>query len=148
MKSIRTVGMAVLVAAAVSGCVPVIGAMTLSDLMTGASLVSTGLTGKSLGEHALSAATGEDCSLMEAALQKDRHVCEVADSKATRNDFKGLIGMAQATPTSPQPAANVAAAANTGAPQTAADPPRGPPAAEPRTTADLRPGEGAAAWWK
>ena len=80
-----------------------IGTLTLNDLMTGTSLMTTALTGKSLGDHALSMATGEDCSLMDAALEKDRHICEVNGSKATEGEFKGLLAMGEPHKTQPQP---------------------------------------------
>ena len=96
LKSVLTTGAAVLIAGALSGCVPIIGAA--SWLYTGTSLVATGLTGKSLTDDALGAVTGKDCSLMDAALEKDRKICETTGSKATAGDFKGLIGMANASP--------------------------------------------------
>ena len=103
MKAISIVAAAALIGSGVSGCVPVIGTLTLNDLMTGTSLMTTALTGKSLGDHALSMATGKDCSLMDAALEKDRHICEAAGSKATEGEFKGLLAMGEPSKTQPQP---------------------------------------------
>ncbi|MDE2230347.1 MAG: hypothetical protein KGL11_15070 [Alphaproteobacteria bacterium] len=111
MKSVFKVGAAALIAAAVSGCVPIIGGLTLSELFTGSSLVATGLTGKSLTDDALGAVTGEDCSMMDAALEKDRNICETRGSPATAGDFKGLIGMAGASPAAPQATTEPATAA-------------------------------------
>lgn len=108
--SIATV--AALIGSGVSGCVPVIGTLTLNDLMTGASLATTALTGKSLSDHALSAATGEDCSLMDAVFEEDRHICEVPGSKVTQNEFKGLIGMSQSSAAQPQSTADTPVAAD------------------------------------
>lgn len=103
MKSIPIVAAAAVIGSGVSGCVPVIGTLTLNDLMTGTSLATTALTGKSLGDHALSMATGKDCSLMDAALEKDRHICEVNGSKATAGEFKGLLAMGEPSKAQPQP---------------------------------------------
>lgn len=103
MKAISIAVAAALIGSGVSGCVPVIGTLTLNDLMTGTSLMTTALTGKSLGDHALSMATGKDCSLMDAALEKDRHICEAAGSKATEGEFKGLLAMGEPSKTQPQP---------------------------------------------
>lgn len=103
MKAISIAVAAALIGSGVSGCVPVIGTLTLNDLMTGTSLMTTALTGKSLGDHALSMATGKDCSLMDAALEKDRHICEAAGSKATEGEFKGLLAMGEPGKTKPQP---------------------------------------------
>lgn len=122
-------GAAVLIAGALSGCVPVIGAVTLSELYTGTSLVATGLTGKSLTDDALGAVTGKDCSLMDAALETERKICEPDGSTATAGDFKGLIGMASASP-----AATTTTAA---APLKAADATSGATPAPLRTTAEL-----------
>jgi len=69
------------------GCVgPMAGAFMV------ASLASTAATGKGLSEHALSAATGKDCNILESVLQKERQLCEEPGSPATKNDFKGLLG--------------------------------------------------------
>jgi hypothetical protein len=114
------VGAAVLIAGAVSGCVPVIGAVTLGDLFTGTSLVATGLTGKSLSDDALSAMTGKDCSVMDAALEKDRKICEADGSKATAGDFNGLIGISGSNPAAPQ--ATAAAQVSVSPPQAPATP--------------------------
>ena len=84
---------AALFSAVMSGCaVPIVGGLTLSEMSTGASLVSTGLTGKSLGDQALGAVTGDDCSMMEGVVRADRHICETPGSPATQKDFKGILG--------------------------------------------------------
>ncbi|MGH7008062.1 MAG: hypothetical protein ACRED7_06650 [Stellaceae bacterium] len=143
MKSVCIVGAAALMAVGVSGCVPVIGAVTLSDLLTGTSVAATALTGKSLSDDALSAATGDDCSVMDAALEKDRHICEANGAPATQGDFKGLIGMARAKPAVTPIAVDVATAASPTAQLAAADASSGETPAQPRATADLQPGDGA-----
>jgi hypothetical protein len=51
---------------------------------------STAATGKGVTDHALSAATGEDCNLVEGATRKDRDICEPEGSAPTKKDFKGL----------------------------------------------------------
>lgn len=92
MKSVLRASAAVLIAGAVSACVPIIGAFTLGDLYTGTSLVAAGLTGKSLTDDALGVVTGKDCSMMGAVLEKDRELCEEDGAKVTQADFKGLLG--------------------------------------------------------
>lgn len=114
MKFVLRAGAAALIAGAVSGCVPIIGAFTLGDLYTGTSLVATGLTGKSLTDDALGMVTGEDCSMMGAVLEKDRKLCEVNGAKVTQADFKGLLG-ARGTPAQPQTATDAAADTETAA---------------------------------
>jgi hypothetical protein len=82
------------VALMAGGCAtPIVAALTVSELMTGASVVSYAATGKGIGEHALDVATGKDCRVIEAALRDDREVCEAHGSKATENDFKGLASI-------------------------------------------------------
>ena len=56
-----------------------------------AEAVSVGGTGKTLGDHALDAATGKDCKLMEGAVRSDRKVCETSGSPATKRDVKGAL---------------------------------------------------------
>ncbi|MBI3708847.1 MAG: SPOR domain-containing protein [Proteobacteria bacterium] len=81
----------------VSGCAaPLIAGLTLNELSSFTSFISTGLTGKGLGEHALDLATGDDCRIVETLLRDDREFCETRNSAATEKDFKGLIGMAAA----------------------------------------------------
>ena len=93
LKHLLTTSAAALLACAVSGCaVPIIGGLTLGEWSSGASLISSGLTGKSLSEQGLDLATGKDCRVVEAALRDDRQFCEVRGSDATKSDFKGLIG--------------------------------------------------------
>lgn len=82
------------VAATQAGCgLPVVGALTLNELNTGTSIVSSATTGKGLGDHGVSLATGRDCSLAEYALRDDRKYCEERGSKAAKKDTGGLIGL-------------------------------------------------------
>lgn len=83
---------AALPAALLSGCATqVIGALTIGQLTSIAGLASTVVTGKDLGEQALSLVTGKDCLFTEALLREDRDICEEPGSLATRDDFKGLF---------------------------------------------------------
>ncbi len=79
----------------VSGCaLPVIGALTLNELSSTTSFMSTGLTGKGLGEHALDLVTGQDCRVLEGVVRSERGICARRGSPETADDFKGLIGLA------------------------------------------------------
>ncbi len=74
-----------------AGCAaPIIGGLTVSQVMTAATVGSYLATGKGTGELALSIATGKDCRVLEGALRKDREICEDPQSPATAGDFKGL----------------------------------------------------------
>jgi len=64
----------------------------LTDILAGASLVTTAVTGKGTTEIALDILTGKDCRLIEGALREDRDFCEEEGSPATEDDFKGLAG--------------------------------------------------------
>lgn len=77
-----------------SGCAaPAIGALTVGEVLTIAGISSSIMTGRDLGEHALSALTGKDCRFLEAALREGRSFCEDRDSTATKDDFGGLIAL-------------------------------------------------------
>lgn len=77
-----------------SGCAaPAIGALTIGEVLTIAGISSTIMTGRDLGEHALSALTGKDCRFLEAALREGRSFCEDKGSLATRDDFGGLAAL-------------------------------------------------------
>ena len=87
-----------LIAASLAGCVasgPIFLAMTSVDL------ASTGMTGKSLEEHGLDLATGEDCNMMAAVFENDGVLCEPNGSAAARGEFGGLMGMAERTADEP-----------------------------------------------
>lgn len=77
-----------------SGCAaPAIGALTVGEVLTIAGISSTIMTGRDLGEHALSVLTGKDCRFLEAALREGRSFCEDKNSVATKDDFGGLIAL-------------------------------------------------------
>ena len=77
-----------------SGCAaPAIGALTIGEVLTIAGISSTVMTGRDLGEHALSALTGKDCRFLEAALREGRSFCEERNSVATKGDFGGLVAL-------------------------------------------------------
>jgi len=68
--------------------------LPLSGCVAGvaAEAVSVGTTGKTLGDHALSATSGKDCKVLEGAVRSDRDVCEEPGSPATKRDAKGIAG--------------------------------------------------------
>lgn len=75
-----------------SGCaLPFVGPLVFTDILTGASLLSSAATGKGVTEIALDFMTGKDCRLLEGALREDREFCEEHGSPATEDDFKGLV---------------------------------------------------------
>jgi len=85
---------ATLLSVGLGGCAaPFIAGLTLNELSSGTSIISTGLTGKGLIEHIADAITGKDCRVIEGLARDTRDVCEEPNSVATRSDFKGLIGM-------------------------------------------------------
>jgi len=88
------VGASITLSVSLGGCgTEIIGGLTLSQLSTGISLVSTLFTGKGTTELALDAVTGEDCRFLEGALRSDRTFCEPRDSAATQDDFRGLMAL-------------------------------------------------------
>lgn len=91
--------------AVLSGCaLPFAGPLVFTDILTGASLLSTVATGKGATEIALDALTGEDCRLLEGALREDRDFCEQPGSAATEEDFKGVVAwLEEDEPDSPVP---------------------------------------------
>ena len=60
-----------------------------------AGYVSTAVTGKDLGEHAVSIALGKDCRFVEGMMREDRDICEELGSAATAADFKGVFELAR-----------------------------------------------------
>ena len=78
-------------ALALSGCgAPIFAGLTFAELGTAGSLISTAATGKGLGEHAMDAATGRDCRIIESMVRNDRKLCERNGSPAVKKDWKGL----------------------------------------------------------
>lgn len=79
---------------ALSGCgAPLFAGMTFAELTTAGSLISTAATGKGLGEHAMDAATGRDCRIIDAMVRDDRRLCERKNSPALEKDWKGLASL-------------------------------------------------------
>ena len=88
----------VVLAGALAGCsAPIFAGLTLGEFGLAASLVSTAATGKGLGEHAMDAATGRDCRVLEGLARDDRKLCERADSPALDDDWKGLASLGDET---------------------------------------------------
>ncbi len=93
---VRKSGIAATVAAGLmlSGCAsPIIGVLTIGEVASIAGLVSTFMSGQDLTEHALSAATGKDCRILEAMLRSERDFCVDHSDSATDNDFEGVIAL-------------------------------------------------------
>ncbi|HBM89248.1 MAG: hypothetical protein P1U69_17725 [Parvibaculaceae bacterium] len=93
---VRKSGIAATVAAGLmlSGCAsPIIGALTIGEIASIAGLVSTFMSGQDLTEHALSAATGKDCRILEAMLRSERDFCVEHSDSATDGDFEGVIAL-------------------------------------------------------
>lgn len=89
-------GIAATVAAGLmlSGCAsPIIGALTIGEVASIAGLVSTFMSGQDLTEHALSAATGKDCRILEAMLRSERDFCVDHSDSATDDDFEGVVAL-------------------------------------------------------
>lgn len=75
-----------------TGCAgPIVARLTLGDISTIASVVSTVVTGKDWSDHALDAITGKDCNVTESILRKKRKLCEERGSEQARLDFKGVF---------------------------------------------------------
>lgn len=72
-----------------------IAGIALTDILTGASIITTATTGKGTTEIALDLVTGQDCRFLEGALREDRDFCEEEGSPATEADFKGLAGLVE-----------------------------------------------------
>jgi hypothetical protein len=89
---------------ALSGCaVPLFAGITLNEVSTAGSVVSTLATGKGLGDHALDLATGDDCRFLEGLVRKDRNICETPGSPGTAGDFQGVSDLASAHPAADRP---------------------------------------------
>lgn len=79
-------------------CAVSVAALSLGACATPLSIagyVSTAVTGKDLGEHAVSIALGKDCRFMEGMMREDRDICEEPGSAATAADFKGVFELAR-----------------------------------------------------
>lgn len=97
MKTALRAAAAGLLACTVSGCAapPLMVALSATDMVT------FGVTGKSLEEHGLDVATGENCDVMAATFESPRKLCMANDAPATQHDFGGLIGMMKAERANP-----------------------------------------------
>jgi len=90
-----TAALLIILAGTVTGCsAPIFAGLTVGEFSLAASLVSTAATGKGLGEHAMDAATGRDCRVLEGLAREDRKVCERQDSPVLEDDWQGLAGLA------------------------------------------------------
>ena len=72
---------------------PVVLGINLGTASTVGSLASTAVTGRGLGEHAVSALAEKDCRLIEPVFRQDRKFCEEYDSPARKEDFNGLADL-------------------------------------------------------
>lgn len=83
-----------LLSGALAGCsTPMFAGLTIGEFSLFGSLFSTAATGKSLGEHAMDAATGRDCNILEGLAREDRQVCERKNSPAVEGDWRGLASL-------------------------------------------------------
>jgi hypothetical protein len=79
---------------ALSGCgMPLIAGMTIAELSTAGSLISTAATGKGLSEHALDVVSGRDCRIIDSMVRNDRKFCERKNSPKLEKDWKGLASI-------------------------------------------------------
>ena len=104
MISLLRRGSVVVAACALSGCAaPLFAGITLNEISTAGSVVSTLATGKGLGDHALDVATGDDCRFLEGLMRKDRNICETPGSPGTAGDFQGVSDLVSAHPAADRP---------------------------------------------
>lgn len=80
---------------------PVVLGINLGTASTIGSLASTAVTGRGLGEHAVSALAEKDCRLIEPIFRDDRQFCEPYDSPARKEDFNGLAELFEAERAAP-----------------------------------------------
>jgi hypothetical protein len=95
-RRVRKTGIAATLAAGlmVSGCAsPIIGALTIGEVASIAGIVSTFMSGQDLTEHALSAATGQDCRILESMLRSERDFCVDHNDATTDDDFEGVMAL-------------------------------------------------------
>src|SRR6185312_3626130 len=59
-----------------------------ADVLAGASVASLTVSGKGLGDQAISAAAGQDCRLFEGMVRSDRGVCEEYKTAAQRPAYR------------------------------------------------------------
>ncbi|MBE9557302.1 MAG: hypothetical protein IMF08_10640 [Proteobacteria bacterium] len=93
-RRIISVALPLFCALALSGCgLPLLAGMTLVELSTAGSVISTAATGKGLSEHAMDVATGRDCRIIDSMVRADRKLCERRNSPALNKDWKGLASI-------------------------------------------------------
>ncbi len=93
-RKLRNAALTAVLGLSLSGCgAPLIGAVTVGEVLTIAGISASFITGRDLTEHALSAATGKDCRMLESVLRSDRGFCEEHGSTATKEDFGGLMAL-------------------------------------------------------
>jgi len=86
-----------------TGCsMPIFAGMTVGEFGFVGSFFSTAATGKGLGEHAMDAATGQDCNILEGLSREDRKICENKGSPALKKDWRGLASLDDVTGTVPE----------------------------------------------
>ena len=92
-----------LLSAMLTGCsMPIFAGMTVGEFGFVGSFFSTAATGKGLGEHAMDAATGQDCNILEGLSREDRKICENKGSPALKKDWRGLASLDDVTGTVPE----------------------------------------------
>ncbi len=95
-KSVGRLAILAMPCAVLGGCaIPVVAGLTLNELSSATSVVSTGITGKGLGENIADLVLGKDCRIVEGLVRAGRDVCEERGSVATRTDFKGLMAFVE-----------------------------------------------------
>jgi len=101
-RTIRSAAILLALAGLLSGCsAPLFAGMSLGEFGFVTSLFSTAATGKGLGEHAMDAATGRDCRIVEGLAREDRKLCERKTSPALEKDWKGLASLADGNAPAP-----------------------------------------------
>jgi len=86
-----------------TGCsMPIFAGMTVGEFGFVGSIFSTAATGKGLGEHAMDAATGQDCNILEGLAREDRKICEDKGSPALEKDWRGLASLDDGSATAPE----------------------------------------------
>lgn len=95
-RAIRSTAILLVLAGLLSGCsAPIFAGMSVGELGLFSSLFSTAATGKGLGEHAMDAATGRDCRILEGLAREDRKLCERRNSPAIEKDWKGFAKLSR-----------------------------------------------------
>jgi hypothetical protein len=80
-----------------------------ANIVAGASMASLAISGKGLGDQAVSVATGKDCRLLEGMVRSDRGICENYPAVATAEERPAAAEAQADATTAPQPVATEAA---------------------------------------